>query len=109
MSAISHPALHVGHLYAALAQGWAGRLRARMAEPQPLDPATVCLSTHGSRSLTSFRGGTIACIQGCVWLTHDGDCRDIVLEAGQSHVADRDSRLVVHALERSTVRFAPAG
>jgi hypothetical protein len=63
----------------------------------------------GHRSLFSgaeLRGARITCERGCVWLTHDGDVRDIVLAAGDSHVVDRDSRLIVFALEPARVRLA---
>jgi Protein of unknown function (DUF2917) len=109
MSTIPHPAINVSHLFAGVANGWAGYLRARMAKPRHLSRARVSLSEQESTALMSFRGGCVECIEGCLWLTHDGDCRDIVLEAGQSHVADRDSRLVIHALARSTVRLDHAG
>jgi len=45
--------------------------------------------------LINFNGGSIQCTGGCVWLTHDGDCRDVLLEAGQLHVSDRNSRLAI--------------
>ena len=48
--------------------------------------------------MTGFQGGWIECTEGCVWLTHDGDCRDVLLAAGQSHMADRDSRLLIYAM-----------
>lgn len=51
-------------------------------------------------------GLTLHCISGCVWLTHDGDGRDIVLEAGESHTCDRDTRLMVHALEAARISVA---
>lgn len=47
-------------------------------------------------------GLAVQCLTGCLWLTQDGDDRDIVLDAGQSHTCDRQSRLVVHALDAST-------
>jgi hypothetical protein len=49
----------------------------------------------------------IECIEGCVWLTHDGDCRDVMLETGHAHVADRASRLVICALTKSSIRLVP--
>lgn len=51
-------------------------------------------------------GRTLHCTRGRVWLTHDGDGRDIVLEAGQAHTCDRDTRLVVHALEAARISVA---
>jgi Protein of unknown function (DUF2917) len=59
--------------------------------------------------LDRFFGGTVECVGGFVWLTFDGDCRDIVLKAGESHVADRQARLTVFALEASMVRLHAPG
>jgi hypothetical protein len=105
MSTISSPTIDGNHHLPNVVHGWAGQLRASLAKARRIGPASVCLARHETRYLTGFRGSSIACLEGCLWLTHDGDCRDIVLEAGQSHVADRDSRLAIHALAPSTVRL----
>jgi hypothetical protein len=64
------------------------------------------LDRHASLPLTQPLGLTVRCISGSVWLTHDGDSRDIVLRAGQSHTCDRAARLLVHALEPAAVAYA---
>jgi len=51
----------------------------------------------------------IECLAGCVWLTHDGDPRDVVLQAPATHLADRDSRLLIHALDDAKVRVSRSG
>ena len=43
-------------------------------------------------------GRTVSCLEGTLWLTHDGDCRDVILPAGCSHRCDRDTKLIVQAL-----------
>jgi hypothetical protein len=65
--------------------------------PQELAAGTTC-------PVTEPAGTTIDCLGGCLWLTHDGDCKDIVLVAGQAYRSARPGRLLVHALEAS--RFA---
>ena len=45
------------------------------------------------------RGTTIECRNGSLWLTHDGDIKDIVLAAGEHYRSGSDRRLLVHALE----------
>ncbi len=45
----------------------------------------------------------IECFNGCVWVTQDGDPKDILLEAGQSLLLEQPARVLVHALESSQV------
>jgi len=49
------------------------------------------------------RGATVRCVRGLLWITQDGHRRDIVLEPGQSHLIDDDSRAIVFALRPSAV------
>jgi quercetin dioxygenase-like cupin family protein len=50
-------------------------------------------------------GVTIECMEGAVWVTLDGDSRDVVLDAGQSFTVDRNQRTLLQALEAARVRF----
>lgn len=107
MITASHPSFEPSHFFAA---GF--RLLSRSLDPRlarALQPAAsvVSLSREQIHAVMSFQGGSIECTEGCVWLTHDGDCRDVLLEAGQSHVADRASRLVIYAMAPSAVRLVP--
>jgi hypothetical protein len=43
-------------------------------------------------------GQTVRCLTGSVWLTLDGDNRDIVLSAGAEHRCDRNSMLLIQAI-----------
>lgn len=49
-------------------------------------------------------GREIGCLKGTLWITHDGDNKDIVLEAGGLYTADRDARMLVHAVADAVVR-----
>ena len=56
-------------------------------------------------------GRRIACLSGIAWLTLDGDVRDIVLRPGESFDIDRDSPVLVCALNGGPARVelgAPA-
>ena len=47
---------------------------------------------------------SVECLQGCLWITQDGDTQDIILEAGQNYVAKHNSRMLIYALETVTVK-----
>ena len=49
---------------------------------------------------------TVQCVQGSLWLTHDGDCKDIILAPGEWYCSAKPQRLLVHALQPSQVRLA---
>lgn len=48
----------------------------------------------------------IVCRQGRLWLTQYGDSRDIVLESGDSFIADSGSVLIISALLASQVSLS---
>lgn len=73
----------------------------RMLAPRPR--VTRRLAVHVPRGTTQElprAGGRVQvhCRSGEVWLTHDGDPRDVVLKADQTHCLDRMDRLTAHAL-----------
>jgi hypothetical protein len=53
-------------------------------------------------------GLEVVCLQGTLWITHDGDVKDIVLERGQRYAADRNARMLVHALDAAELRLLQA-
>lgn len=63
------------------------------------------LRAHGVHAIAKPARVEVECVQGCLWLTHDGDCRDLVLHPGQRYLADRGTRLLVSALEPSLMRL----
>jgi hypothetical protein len=71
-----------------------------------LKPEGLCLN---KRQLLKLRGGAghaVVCHSGSVWLTQDGDRRDIVLGAGESFALDRAGLVLVQALEQSAISIA---
>ena len=46
---------------------------------------------------------TVHCRNGEAWITHDGDPRDVVLQAPQSYTTDRSERMTLHALKGDCV------
>ena len=41
---------------------------------------------------------TLHCKQGEAWITRDGDPRDVMLRADESHTLDRAGRMTLHAM-----------
>ena len=64
-------------------------------------PGTSQRLPHASRRLV------VSCAQGRLWITHDGDPRDVVLGAGDSYRVDSERPMQLHALEAAvlTVEF----
>ena len=109
MTTILLPAFELGHPFKGVFDRLNRWLDLRLPRTRESTASDISLAHGGIHAVTSFRGGRIECTAGTVWLTHDGDCRDVVLEAGQSHLADRRSRLVIYALSSSAVRLVSAG
>jgi hypothetical protein len=45
------------------------------------------------------RGVEVRCKRGRLWITHDGDPKDLVLEPDESYTAERGARMTLHALQ----------
>jgi hypothetical protein len=58
-------------------------------------------------SLPDAAGIEIRCGEGCLWVTLDGDPRDLVIEAGETFRTPQHRRAVVYALEPSRIEVSP--
>jgi hypothetical protein len=88
---------------------WFDRARTPAATRRPVAPtasSSQALHKNATLAVRDPLGVTVECIQGSLWLTHDGDCKDIILEAGQRYDSEMRARLLVHALEAAQVRLA---
>jgi len=47
------------------------------------------------------RGTWVQCLEGCLWLTQQGDRRDIVLQTGDEALIERDGTSILSALSDS--------
>lgn len=69
----------------------------------PIPGRTTVLARGALQSIADGRGTWVQCIEGALWLTQQGDARDIVLEAGDRAVIERNGTSIVFAL--SDARF----
>lgn len=66
----------------------------------------VHLGKHGNIQLRDAAGWTVRALGGTVWITQDEDVRDVVLEAGESFVIDRDGVTLLYALDDARICVA---
>ena len=63
-----------------------------------IDPASIELHPRQPLRLRVGAGRHITNVHGTIWVTLDGDPRDVVLETGDSYSFDRAGRAMVQAL-----------
>jgi len=66
----------------------------------------LCLKAKQLLKVRGGRGHSIVCHSGSVWVTQDGDPRDIVLAAGEAFTLDRSGAAVVLAFEPGAISVA---
>jgi hypothetical protein len=88
--------------------GQPGQPLVRLHRPPTAAPAPFPLARAATHWVARPRGQVVTCEAGTLWLTFDGERRDIVLDAGESHRCDSDARLAIHALAAARVHLGPA-
>ncbi len=79
---------------------------AAQTSPGTMQPyATQQIAKNKILEVKQPLGVTIECLEGSVWITLDGDSRDVVLDAGQVFVVDRNQRTLLQALDAARVRL----
>ena len=66
----------------------------------------VLLAKDQTLNLPNAAGVRVASQSGTVWITQDGDLRDIVLAPGQSVVLERSTPTIVQAIEPALITIA---
>ena len=66
----------------------------------------IVLRKNQVLALDDAQGARLYSEDGTVWVTQDGDIRDIVLQPGESVVLDRDTQTLVQAFTPARVRIA---
>ena len=68
-------------------------------------PGIQELATNRILEIKQASGVTIECLEGSVWVTLDGEMRDVILAAGHSFNVDRNQRTLIQALDTARVRL----
>jgi Protein of unknown function (DUF2917) len=80
------------------------------AAMQPvIDAREIALGTRGVHRIEDGAGTLIECLSGVLWITQNGDHRDITLEGGQRFWLDRDGLAIVYGLEAARFRLEQTG
>lgn len=86
------------------------RFQARHALRQAASAAEAdairLLSKNSTFVVEHPAGREIGCLKSTLWITHDCDPKDIFLEAGDRYIANRETRMLVHATADAVVRSA---
>lgn len=67
----------------------------------------IGLNKRDVLSLAGHAGTRIESRRGSLWVTQDGDRRDVVLVCGEAHVLDREGPVLVQALDAALVVVRP--
>ncbi len=74
----------------------------------PSNPFELSLAHQAMFKVSDAAGVQIVCRAGSLWITLDGDSRDIVLAAGDSFMATDHRRALIYALAPSSLSLAMA-
>ena len=58
-------------------------------------------------AIAGRRGDRIESRRGVIWVTQDDDPNDVVLDAGEAHVLQRDAPALIQALDAACVAVTP--
>lgn len=68
----------------------------------------VTLKARGMHRISDGAGIVITCLTGALWITQEGDHRDVTLASGQRFALDRDGLAILYALEPASLELHAA-
>jgi hypothetical protein len=74
-----------------------------------LEIRPIALSRQSMHRIENGKGSEVFCLRGVVWVTQEGDPRDLILASGQSFVLDRKGVAVVYALKDAAITVGSPG
>lgn len=90
-----------------------GRLRAMRASRQqagrriiPAVQGAVTIDKGATLVVERAAGASVCCLSGSLWITHDGDVKDVLIDAGDTYRSERSGRMLVHGLAASSALVA---
>ena len=81
-----------------------GGVAERQAARDSSESEPRCLERGAVLAVQRPLNRAVECLRGTLWVTHDGDPKDVVLEAGQTYLPERDARMLVQALSAAEFR-----
>ncbi len=85
------------------------RLFARSEKPEPIGGVTATVQSAHPLGFVCSTDIEVACVSGTAWITTEADTRDVVLEAGQVHIASSGNRLFINAMPVCELRMIGIG
>ena len=83
--------------------GWKTEFVTETAMDMNLKHANICLEPRHQMSLSDAAGVEVTGLTGRVWLTMEGDLRDVILSPGNAHMIERDGLTLISASDPSLV------
>jgi Protein of unknown function (DUF2917) len=74
-----------------------------------LDIRPITLARGSVHRIENGKGSEVFCLEGALWITQEGDPRDIALVAGRSFELDRKGVAVVYALRDAAITVGAPG
>lgn len=70
----------------------------RKAPARGVDDPVQVLARDLTLRVACPEGTEVACLEGCLWITHDGEAEDVIVEPGMRYRATKASTMLVYAM-----------
>ncbi len=105
MNLAIHAAIHHNYCIGRWLRYSARRSIRQAGQVTGMHPNVQAIAKDKILEIKQALGVTIECLEGSVWITLDGDMRDVILDVGQSFYVDRRQRTLIQALATARVRL----
>ena len=98
-------AIHHNHSFGRWLRSKASSSIRQTGQVTGMRPTIQAIARDKILDINQALGDTIECLEGSVWVTLDGNMRDVILDARQSFHVDRKQRVLIQALATARVRL----